>query len=148
MTIKQLEIKLEDPFMSEKDKEKLTLVLKASAVLSREMQKTLIDNVNMHEESMSLLQSKKFKDATLDTILKILEHKEEANHLRRSELKIIRDKNISDPRYLEVCKKLNTGLMYCISTEEDNVLNFELQEIMSKFLDVIEKTSKKETSLA
>ena len=139
MTIKQIETAIADGEIEESKIEKLELVISATKVLSKTIQADL-QNCKMHEISKEFLQSKQFKDALLDAILYTLELKETSHPLRRSELKLFKNKKATNAHYLEVCDKLSQGVMHAInlSDEDDDTINLMLQEIISHYIENLE----------
>ena len=99
----------------------------------------------MHnQETCDFLTSKHFKDALLDAILFTLEYKETSNPLKRSELKLLKNKKATNSHYIEVCEKLSAGIVHAIgvSDEDDDTINLMLQEIISHYIDKIEIKNK------
>ena len=146
MTIKQIEIAIADKEFDESKTEKLELVIAATKVLSKTIQEEL-DCSKMHkQETCEFLHSKHFKDAVLDAILYTLEYKETLNPLKRSELKLFKNRKATNSHYIEVCEKLTAGIVHAIgvSDEDDDTINLMLQEIMSHYIEVLEnKTQSK-----
>ena len=139
MTIKQIETAIADGEIEESKIEKLELVIAATKVFSKTIQDELSD-CKMHEVTYEFLQSKKFKDAVLDAILYTLELKETSHPLRRSELKLFKNKKATNAHYIEVCEKLSSGILHAIgvSDEDDDTINLMLQEIISHYIEVLE----------
>lgn len=140
MTIKQLEIAIADGEIEESKIEKLELVIAATKVLAKTIQEEL-DFTKMHnEETCKFLHSKHFKDSLLDSILYTLEFKEIPNPLKRSELKLFKNKKATNAHYVEVCEKLSAGIIHSIgaSDEDNDSTNLMLQEIMSHYIEVVE----------
>lgn len=140
MTIKQLETAIADGEIEESKTEKLELVIAATKVLSKTIQEEL-DCVKMHNQATcDFLHSKHFKDAVLDAILYTLEFKETSNPLKRSELKLFKNKKATHIHYIEVCEKLASGIVHAIgvSDEDDDTINLMLQEILSHYIEVLE----------
>lgn len=139
MTIKQIETAIADGEIEESKIEKLELVIAATKVFSKTIQEEL-SRCKMHEVTYEFLQSKKFKDAVLDAILYTLELKETSHPLRRSELKLFKNKKATNAHYVEVCEKLSAGILHAIgvSDEDDDTINLMLQEIISHYIEVLE----------
>ena len=145
MTIKQIETAIADGEIEESKIEKLELVIDATKVLARTIQEDL-DCKKMHNETTcNFLHSKHFKDALLDAILYTLEYKETSNPLKRSELKLLKNKKATNSHYYEVCEKLSAGIVHAIgvSDEDDDTINLMLQEIITHYLEVLENNNKK-----
>ena len=140
MTIKQIETAIADGEIEESKTEKLELVIAATKVLSRTIQEDL-DCKKMHnQETCEFLHSKHFKDAVLDAILYTLELKETSHPLKRSELKLFKNKKATNAHYIEVCEKLSAGIIHAIgvSDEDDDTINLMLQEIISHYIETLE----------
>ena len=139
MTIKQIETAIADKEYDESKTEKLELVIAATKVLSKTIQEEL-DCEKMHENTCKFLHSKHFKDAVLDAILHTLEYKDTLNPLKRSELKLFKNKKATHAHYIEVCEKLTAGIVHEIgvSDEDDDTLNYMLQEIMTHYIEHLE----------
>lgn len=140
MTIKQIETAIADGEIDESKTEKLELVVAATKTLSRTIQEEL-SCVKMHNQlTCDFLNSKHFKDAILDTILYTLEYKETSNPLKRSELKLLKNKKATNDHYVEVCEKLSAGIVHAIgvSDEDDDTINLMLQEILSHYIEILE----------
>ena len=139
MTIKQIETAIADGEFEESKIEKLELVIAAAKVLSKTIQEDL-DCEKMHEATCKFLHSKHFKDAVLDSILYTLEFKETSNPLKRSELKLFKNKKATHSHYIEVCEKLSAGIVHAISVsdEDDDTINLILQEIMCHYIQHLE----------
>ena len=140
MTIKQIETAIADGEIEESKTEKLELVVAATKVLAKTIQ-TELNGVKFHNhETREFLQSKQFKDAVLDAILYTLEYKETSNPLKRSELKLFKNKKATNIHYMETCEKLSAGIIHAIgvSDEDDDTINLMLQEIMSHYIEMME----------
>ena len=147
MTVKQLETALLDGKIEESKTDKLELVVDATKVLAKTIQTDLI-GCKMHHVTYEFMQSKHFKDAILDAILYTLEYKETSHPLKRSDLKLFKNKKATNIHYLETCDKLTSGIVHAIgvSDEDDDTINLMLQEILSHYMDFLElKTKTKNT---
>ena len=99
----------------------------------------------MHnQETCEFFHSKHFKDALLDAILYTLEFKETSQPLKRSELKLLKNKKATHYHYIEVCEKLSAGIIHAIgvSDEDDDTINLMLQEIIAHYLEHLENAKK------
>ena len=140
MTIKQIETAIADGNVEESKIEKLELVISATKTLSKTIQEEL-DCEKMHNaETCKFIHSKHFKDALLDAILYTLEYKETTNPLKRTELKLLKNKKATHYHYIEVCEKLSAGIVHAIgvSDEDDDTINLMLQEIIAHYLEHLE----------
>ena len=141
MTIKQIETAIADGEIEESKVEKLELVVNSTKVLSKTIQEEL-DCTKMHnQETCEFLHSKHhFRDALLDAILYTLELKETSNPLKRSELKLLKNKKATNAHYIEVCDKISAGVIHAIglSDEDDDTINLMLQEILSHYIQHLE----------
>ena len=144
MTIKQIETAIADGDIEQTKIEKLELVIAATKVLARTIQEELECTKMHNQETCDFLTSKHFKDALLDAILFTLEYKETSNPLKRSELKLLKNKKATNSHYIEVCEKLSAGIVHAIgvSDEDDDTINLMLQEIISHYIDKIEIKNK------
>lgn len=145
MTIKQIETAIADGEVEESKIEKLELVIASTKTLARTIKEEL-DCTKMHnKETCDFLHSKHFKDALLDAILYTLEYKETHNPLKRSELKLIKNKKATNAHYYEVCEKLSAGILHAIgvSDEDDDTINLMLQEIISHYIETLEVDKQK-----
>ena len=140
MTIKQIETAIADGEIEESKIEKLELVIAATKVLARTIQKDLECEKMHNEQTCEFLHGKQFKDALLDAILYTLEYKETSNPLKRSELKLLKNKKATNSHYVEVCEKLSAGIVHAIgvSDEDDDTINLMLQEIIAHYIQHIE----------
>lgn len=145
MTIKQIETAIADGEIEESKIEKLELVIDATKVLARTIQADLECQKMHNKETCDFLHSKHFKDALLDAILYTLEYKETHNPLKRSELKLLKNKKATNSHYYEVCEKLSAGIVHAIgvSDEDDDTINLMLQEIISHYLETLEANKQK-----
>ena len=144
MTIKQIETAIADGEIEESKIEKLELVISATKVLARTIQEDLNCEKMHNKETCDFLHSKQFKDALLDSILYTLEYKETFNPLKRSELKLLKNKKATHFHYIEVCEKLSAGIVHAIgvSDEDDDTINLMLQEIIAHYLVHLEDAKK------
>lgn len=141
MTIKQIETAIADGEVEESKVEKLELVVTASKSFSKTIQEEL-NGVKMHnQQTQEFLTSKHFKDAILDAILYSLEYKETSNPLKRSELKLLKNKKATHHHYIEVCEKLSASIVHAIglSDEDDDTINLMLQEIIAHYIEILEQ---------
>ena len=105
MTAKELETEIKNGKFDEKKTKKMELVLNATKALTSSIRSTLVDKQILRESTEQFLKHKKFRDALLEIIFNILEHKEDAHHLRRSELDLLMDEDASILEYKDVLNK-------------------------------------------
>jgi len=151
MTFKELNTSLQSGAYDEKTQKKLQLVYDASATLTSSIRNLLVNTNSLREETEKFLKHKKFKDAILTTIMDILEHKECAHHLRRSELQILIDDDSTILEYKDVLNKIHDGIMSCIceKTEEgkDTATIFMVQEVLANYINSVHKTTMKKNTI-
>ena len=145
MTAKELEADIKNGKFDEKKTKKMELVLNATKALTSSIRSTLVDKQMLRENTEQFLKHKKFRDALLETILDILEHKEDSHHLRRSELKLLMDENASILEYKDVLNKIHNGLIICISEKDDNEVNYMIQEILCDYIENVHKSTLKKS---
>lgn len=136
-----METAIMDGDIEESKIEKLELVISASKTFSKTIQEEL-NGIKMHNEpTQEFLNSKHFKDAVLDAILYALEYKETSNPLKRSELKLLKNKKATHNHYIDVCEKLSASIVHAIgvSDEDDDTINLMLQEIIAHYLEILEQ---------
>jgi len=142
MTTKNLEQILNSGSIEPKKAEKLKIVYDATNALTSDVRRVLLNKQNiMHEQTFKFLKHKNFRNALLESIFYTLELKEIPHHLKRSELTCFTNKTYSKAQYLEVCEKLTNGIVHAIgvSDEDDDTINIMLQEILSHYMDELEK---------
>lgn len=150
MTFKELDSSLKAGVYDDKEQKKLELVLKASATLTSSIRNLLVNSNILREETERFLNHKKFKDAMLTTIMDILEEKNCAHHLRRSELQTLITDNTTIIEYKDVLNKIHEGIMHCICKKVNEGKDLEtilmVQEVLSTYNDAVHKTTIKKTT--
>ncbi|MBO5954773.1 MAG: hypothetical protein J6Q13_02245 [Clostridia bacterium] len=145
MTAKELEADIKNGNFDEKKSKKMELVLDATKAITSSIRSTLVEKQILRENTEKFLKHKKFRDELLSAIFKILEHKDGAHHLRRSELDLLLDSNASIIQYKEVLNKINNGLILLISEEDENEFNYMLQEVLTNYIDNVHKSTLKKS---